>query len=104
MLDEKLDAVNDALVKVGDDTRASLLAKLDAKRGRRGRGNRVTDAEERRWNLPHVKWEHWEVPFDADPDWPDALRERLEVTTARRGEKRWTRSTPASRLTPSRRY
>ena len=44
----------------------------------RGRSNRVTEADERRWNLPDDKWEHWQVPFDSDPDWPDALRERLE--------------------------
>ena len=78
VLDEKLDALNDALAKVDDATRTSLLSKLDAKRGRRERGNRVTDAEERRWNLPNDRWEHWQVPFDPDPDWPDALSERLE--------------------------
>ena len=78
VLDEKLNALNAALAEVGCDTRASLLAKLDAKRGRRGRGNLVTDADLRRWDLPNDKWEHWKVPFDADPDWPDALRERLE--------------------------
>ena len=75
LLDEKLGTLNAALAEVGDATRASLLSKLDAKRRR---GNRVTDAEERRWNLPYGKWEHWEVPFDVDPDWPDALREQLD--------------------------
>ena len=76
VLHEKLDALNDALADVSDDTRAALLAKLDAKRD--GRGNRATEAEKRRWGLPRDRWEHWQVPFDVDPDWPDALRERLE--------------------------
>ena len=78
VLDERLDTLNDALAKVSDDTRAKLLAKLDAKRRTRERGNRVTDADERRWRLPKDRWEHWQVPFDADPDWPDALTQRLE--------------------------
>ena len=78
VLDEKLDTLNDALSEVSDDTRAALLAKLNAKRRARGRGNRVTEADERRWRLPKDRWEHWQVPFDADPDWPDALTQRLE--------------------------
>ena len=78
LLDEKLHALNESLAKVGRNTRTSLLAKLGAKRAMRGRSNRVTEADERRWNLPDDKWEHWQVPFDSDPDWPDALRERLE--------------------------
>ena len=78
VLDEKLDALNSALEQVNDDTRASLLAKLNAQRGRRGRGNRVTDSDKRRWDLPKGGWEHWEVPFDSDPDWPDDLKRRLE--------------------------
>ena len=79
VLDEKLAALNEALSDVDDETRAKLLAKLDAKRRARGRGNRVTDADERRWRLPKDRWEHWKVPFDTDPDWPDALRVGLEV-------------------------
>ena len=78
VLDEKLAALNDALSEVGDDVRGVLLTKLDAKRRTRERGNRVTDADERRWRLPKDRWEHWQVPFDADPDWPDALTQRLE--------------------------
>jgi adenine-specific DNA-methyltransferase len=64
----------------------------------------VTDADRRRWILPggtssvssaknspdgagdsnrqseieNRKWQHWEVPFDTDPDWPKALRDALE--------------------------
>ena len=78
VLDDNLDALNDALAEVGDETRAKMLEKLDAKRRARGRNNRVTDADERRWRLPKDRWEHWQVPFDADPDWPDALTQRLE--------------------------
>ena len=79
ILDEKLDALNTALSEVDDDTRAGLLAKLNAKRMKRGRKDGVTDADERRWNLPKDRWEHWEVPFDADPDYPPALRDALQA-------------------------
>ncbi len=78
ILDDKLAALNAALAQVDAGSRAALRAKLTAKRGRRGRENRVTDADERRWNLPKNGWEHWEVPFDADPDYPPALRDALD--------------------------
>ena len=77
ILDENLGALNAALSEVGDGVRSSLLAKLNAKRRLRGRENAVTDADERRWNLPKDKWEHWQVPFDADPDYPPALADAL---------------------------
>ena len=77
ILDENLGALNAALSDVGDGVRSSLLAKLNAKRRLRGRENAVTDADERRWNLPKDKWEHWQVPFDADPDYPPALADAL---------------------------
>ena len=77
ILDENLGALNAALSEVGDGARSSLLAKLNAKRRLRGRENAVTDADERRWNLPKDKWEHWQVPFDADPDYPPALADAL---------------------------
>ena len=79
ILDENLDALNAALSEVDGDTRAGLLAKLNAKRMKRGRENRVTDADERRWNLPRDRWEHWEVPSDADPDYPPPLRAALQA-------------------------
>ena len=28
-------------------------------------------------NFPDTAWQEWEVPFDTDPDWPQALREAL---------------------------
>ena len=79
ILDENLGALNAALSEVGDGARSSLLGKLNAKRRLRGRENAVTDADERRWNLPKDKWEHWQVPFDADPDYPPALAEALNA-------------------------
>ena len=42
------------------------------------------------------------MPFDTDPDWPKPCRKR-SPPTARRGAQRWTRSTPASPPTPTRR-
>ena len=79
VLGERLDALNAALGSVDDNTRVTLLAKLEAKRRKRPRRDYpITDADERRWNLPKDKWEHWEVPFDADDDYPAELRERLE--------------------------
>ena len=78
MLNEKLGSLNDALSGVTDDVRAKLLAKLESKRKKEGK-RAVTDADERRWRLPRDRWEHWQVPFDTDPDYPDALRESLEA-------------------------
>ena len=38
----------------------------------------VTDADRRRWLLPKsARWEHWEVPFDTDADWPKQLQEAV---------------------------
>ena len=37
----------------------------------------VTPDLRRRWTLPETAWEEWEVPFDTDPDWPEALQEAL---------------------------
>ncbi|MEI8172364.1 MAG: DNA methyltransferase [Deltaproteobacteria bacterium] len=56
--------------------RQKLLAKLEDKRKREGR-RAVTDADERRWRLPEKEWKEWEVSFDADSDWPQALQEAL---------------------------
>ena len=73
ILDQKLADLNDALSQVDDDTRTALLSKLEAKRRKRPRRDYpITDADERRWNLPRDRWEHWEVPFDADRDYPTA--------------------------------
>ena len=80
ILDEKLDDLNDVLSHVDDELRTALLSKLEAKRRKKPRSKYpITDADERRWILPKDRWEHWEVPFDSDPDYPDILKERLEA-------------------------
>lgn len=88
LLNAKLAALNAALVDVTPELRTQLAAKLEAKV--RAEGQRaVTAADECRWKLPDPTpgpspkpgegrgWEHWQVPFDPDPDWPDALAAAL---------------------------
>ena len=76
ILKEKLDTLNRALGEVTPEIRAKLLFKL-AEKERRERRKAITDAERRRWQLPKTAWQEWEVPFDTDPDWPQALSEAL---------------------------
>ena len=76
ILKEKLDTLNLALKEVTPEIRSRLLAKLAEKERREGR-RAVTDADRRRWQLPKTTWWEWEVPFDTDPDWPQALRDAL---------------------------
>ena len=79
VLDDRLNALNAVLHDVDDNTRATLLAKLEAKRRKKPRRDYpITDADKRRWNLPKDKWKHWEVPFDADEDYPAELGDCLE--------------------------
>jgi len=74
ILKEKLLTANRALAEEATkEIRAKLLAKYDAKKKRRDKENPITDADERRWKLPEMKWEEWEIPFDTDPDYPQAL-------------------------------
>ena len=56
--------------------RAKLLSKLAEKERREGK-RAITDADRRRWQLPETGWQEWEVPYDTDPDWPQALQEAL---------------------------
>jgi adenine-specific DNA-methyltransferase len=71
ILESALKACNVALSKVDADTKRKFEEKLASKQ--RAEGKRaLTDADERRWKL-REKWEHWEVPFDTDPDWPEGL-------------------------------
>jgi adenine-specific DNA-methyltransferase len=72
VLDAKLEACNAALVKVTDDLRRKLAAKLAAKQKAEGKRS-ITDADRRLWELPK-KLEHWQVPFDTDEDWPKELQ------------------------------
>ena len=76
ILKEKLDLLNRALVEVTPQIRSKLLAKLIDKEKREGKRS-ITDADRRRWQLPKKLWQEWEVPFDTDPDWPQALQNAL---------------------------
>jgi adenine-specific DNA-methyltransferase len=77
VLAEKLATLNTALSKVTPELHTALQTKVAAKERSEGKRS-ITDADRRRWLLPQERWEEWEVPFDADPDWPDALRAALE--------------------------
>ncbi len=78
VLAEKLAALNNALTaSVTKKIRSGLLQKLQDKILKQGR-RAVTDADERRWRLPEKEWREWEVPFDTDPDWPEALKTALD--------------------------
>ena len=77
VLDEKLLKCNSALSKASADLRKKLETKLQLKQKQEGKKS-ITDADERRWVLKK-KWEHWEVPFDTDPDWPAELRSAVSA-------------------------
>ena len=76
ILEGKLETLNRALEAVTPEIRTVLRAKLAEKQRREGK-KAITDADRRRWELPPSAWKEWEVPFDADPDWPPELSEAL---------------------------
>jgi adenine-specific DNA-methyltransferase len=78
VLDKALQHCNTALKQVSDAIRQKLAAKLMRKQKDQGR-KAITEADRRRWGLPEPgnPWEHWQIPFDADPDWPKALAEAV---------------------------
>ena len=76
ILEEKLETLNRALGAVTPKTRTAMRAKLAEKQRREG-VKAITDADRRRWELPGSAWQAWEVPFEADPDWPAALAAAL---------------------------
>ena len=76
ILKEKLDVLNGALAEVTPKIRSKLLSKLAEKERREGKRS-ITDADLRRWQFPKTVWQEWEVPFDTDPDWPQALQEAV---------------------------
>lgn len=76
ILAEKLKTLNLALGEVTQELRTKLLSKL-AEKERREKKKSITDADQRRWKLPQEAWQEWEVPFDTDPDWPQALSDAL---------------------------
>ncbi|MBV8230500.1 MAG: hypothetical protein JO329_10995, partial [Planctomycetaceae bacterium] len=79
ILKDRLDALNAGLKSVTKATREKLEAKLVGKQRRKAKDDPVTEADERRWRLPHDRWEEWQVPFDTDPDWPKPLQDALVV-------------------------
>ena len=76
VLAERLGVLNKALKTVTKELRQKLVLKLAAKQKAEGK-KAITDADRRRWELPEKEWQHWEVPFDTDPDWPKALQQAL---------------------------
>ena len=76
ILRKKSDTLNSALAEVTPAIRSRLLSKLTEKETREGK-RAITDADLRRWQLPKTVWQEWEVPFDTDPDWSQALQEAL---------------------------
>jgi len=76
-LDEKLEVLNNLLSNVDNSVRAILADKL-AQKEKNHKKRSITDADRRRWILPKKPWNHWEVPFDSDADWPEALQQALK--------------------------
>jgi len=76
ILDAKLESANKALSPVGKDLRSLLKARLAEKERTEGKRN-VVEADRRRWLLPETKWEHWEVPYDTDANWPELLKKAV---------------------------
>ncbi|MGH7551815.1 MAG: DNA methyltransferase, partial [Longimicrobiales bacterium] len=76
ILDDRLADLNRSLGHVTAELRGRLKRKLIEKEKTEGK-RAVTDADRRRWLLPEGDWREWEVPFDADADWPEALRKAL---------------------------
>ena len=79
ILETKLGATNAALKHVSDRLRNDLRSKLALKQKHDGK-KAITDADRRRWDLPAKGngWQHWEVPFDTDPDYPADLKNAVE--------------------------
>ena len=83
ILDKFLAQCNTALEAVTDKIRQQLHTKLVTKQ--RSEGKRfLTEADIRRWLLPKRgnRFEHWNLPFDIDPDWPKDLRDAVTAYRA----------------------
>jgi adenine-specific DNA-methyltransferase len=76
ILATRLDELNASLKQATPALRQKLADKLRDKQKREGK-KAITDADRRRWELPKKAWEHWEVPFDSDPDWPKVLQDAV---------------------------
>lgn len=100
LLEAALKKANAELAKVKPELKAKLAGKLAAKERSEGK-SAVTDADRRRWLLPPEcrdrskearakatvdldlpSWQHWEVPFDTDADWPAGLSEAVKAYRA----------------------
>ncbi len=83
LLEAALADANAALKQVTDKLRQELRTKLALKQKQEGK-KAITDADRRRWDLPDKGkgWQHWEVPFDTDPEWPEALKQAVEAYRA----------------------
>jgi adenine-specific DNA-methyltransferase len=77
-LDKALAECTKAMNVVSSVLRSALAAKLLRKQKDQGR-KAITEGDRRRWELPQPgkSWEHWQVPFDTDPDWPQALQDAV---------------------------
>jgi adenine-specific DNA-methyltransferase len=75
-LEGKLAALNAELGSVPQVLKAKLGKKLRDKEQRDGK-RAITDSDRRMWLLPDEKWERWQVPFDADAEWPERLKGAL---------------------------
>jgi len=73
VLDQALTQCNLAIKGVTGALRSALEAKLQQKQKAAGKRT-ITNADERRWRLPKSSFQHWTVPFDTDPDWPEPLK------------------------------
>ncbi|HUM05368.1 MAG TPA: DNA methyltransferase, partial [Terriglobales bacterium] len=76
ILHTRLAAANTALKHISEKLRNDLRTKLVLKQRQEGK-KAITDADLRRWDLP-PQWQHWEVPFDTDPDYPTDLKKAVE--------------------------
>lgn len=99
LLSDSLQKCNEALARVDAGASASLKAKFDSKWKTEGKQS-ITEDDQRRLILPK-SWQHWEVPFNPDPDWPRELqdavqeyralwsnrKEEIETTIAEQAEK-----------------
>ncbi len=80
ILDSALLRCNEHLPNVSEEVHIKLIGKFARKQSKEGVRS-ITDADRRRWELPQKgqKWEHWTVPFDTDPDWPQSLIKAVDA-------------------------
>src|ERR1051325_5966022 len=76
-----LNDANAALRDVSSEVRQRMAEKLRDKAKREGK-KAITEADRRRWELPKDQWREWEMPFNTDPDWPQALQDAVSAYRA----------------------